>query len=131
MSVKFTSATSLKKGSYVMIDGAACKATNLSTSKPGKHGSAKTRVEGVGLLDGKKRNMIVPGGDDVEVPIVDKRNAQVLSKTGDSINVMDVETYETFDLKIPEDFEDDVSEGDTILYWIITGHKVLKDVKGE
>ena len=131
MSVKFASATSLKKGSYVMIDGAACRTISIATSKPGKHGAAKTKVEGVGLLDNKRRSMIVPGGDDVEVPIVEKRNAQVLSKTDVGVNVMDSETFETFDLVVEDDFEGDVNEGDTVLYWIITGAKVLKQVKSE
>ena len=131
MSVKFASPTSLKKGSYVMIDGAACRTLSIATSKPGKHGSAKTKVEGMGLLDNKRRSMIVPGGDSVEVPIVEKRNAQVLSKTDVGISVMDSETYETFDLKVEDDFEDEVNEGDTVVYWIITGVKVLKQVKRE
>lgn len=114
-----------------MIDGAPCRTLSIATSKPGKHGSAKTKVEGQGLLDNKKRSMIVPGGDEVEVPVIDKRNAQVLSKSDSNVNVMDVETYETFDLIVPDDFEGDVNEGDTVVYWIITGVKVLKQVKSE
>lgn len=131
MSVKFASPTSLKKGSYVMIDDDACRTLSIATSKPGKHGSAKTKVEGIGLLDNKKRSMIVPGGGDVEVPVVDKRNAQVLAKTDVGVNVMDTETYETFDLKVEDDFDEEVNEGDTVVYWIITGVKVLKQVKRE
>lgn len=131
MSVKFASPSSLKKGSYVMIDGAPCRTLSVTTSKPGKHGAAKARVEGQGLLDNKKRSMIVPGGDEVEVPVIEKRNAQVLSKTEASVNVMDTETYETFDLIIPDDFEGDVKEGDTVVYWVITGVNVLKQVKNE
>ena len=35
---KIVSVGSLKKGSGVIIDGVACRVTNTSTSRPGKHG---------------------------------------------------------------------------------------------
>lgn len=125
---KFTHATGLKKGSYVMIDGAACKVTDIQTSKPGKHGHAKVRIIGVGILDDKRREMVTPGHDNVTVPIIEKRSAQVLSIAGKTANVMDAESYETFDMEIPVDLTG-VTEGCNVLYWVITGTKVMKQVK--
>ena len=72
----------------------------------------------------------MPGHDNIEVPIIEKRTAQVLSVHGDAANVMDSETYETFDLKIPEEFKGQVVEGATVLYWTILNEKVIKQVKG-
>ena len=72
----------------------------------------------------------MPGHDNVEVPIIEKRNAQVLSVQGDAANVMDSETYETFDLKIPDEFKGQVANGATVLYWVIMNEKVIKQVKG-
>lgn len=129
MSIKQQAIGSLKKGSYIVIDDVACKVTDLSVSRPGKHGHAKVNLMAVGLLDGKKRNFVAPGHDNVEVPLIDKRNAQVLSISGDSANVMDAETYETFDMKITEDVDGEVTEGCTILYWHILDDKVMKQVK--
>lgn len=114
-----------------MMDGAPCKVTDVATSKPGKHGHSKYRITAVGILDSKKRQMVIPGGENVEAPIVDKRNAQVLSVTADHANVMDSETYETFDLEIPEELKDQVNEGTTVLYWDIVGTKVMKQIKSE
>ncbi len=131
MSVKQESIGSLKKGSYIVIDGVACKVTDLSVSRPGKHGHAKVNLMAVGLLDDKKRNFVAPGHDMVEVPLIDKRNAQVLSITGDTANVMDSETYETFDLKIPEELKGEVVEGVTVLFWQILDDKVMKQVKAD
>jgi translation initiation factor 5A len=129
MSTKQASIGSLQKGSYIVIDGAACKVVDVQTSRPGKHGHAKVRCVGVGLVDGKKREVVKPGHDNVEVPIVDKRNAQVLSISGDTANVMDAETYETFDMAIPEELKAEVKEGVTVLYWQILTDKVMKQVK--
>ena len=109
----------LKKGSYIVIEGAACRVVDTQTSRPGKHGHAKVRLQAVGIIDNKKREIVMPGHDKVKVPIIEKRTAQVLSKTEDTANVMDSETYETFDLEIPEELKADVVDGCQILYWDI------------
>lgn len=119
---------SLQKGNYIIIDGAACIVVNTQTSRPGKHGHAKVRMQAVGMIDGKKREIVMPGHDNVEVPIIGKKNAQVLSVNGDHANVMDMETYETFDLLIAEELKDKVSSGDVVLYWEILNDKVMKQI---
>lgn len=130
MNTKFTSIGSLQKGNYVIIDGVACRVADTQTSRPGKHGHAKVRLTGVGLIDGKKRIVVMPGHDNIEVPIVDKKNAQVLSVSGNTANVMDAENYETFDIEIPQELKADVVEGCTVVYWIILDQKQMKQVKG-
>ena len=45
----------LKVGRYVLIDEEPCKIQSISTSKPGKHGEAKARIEAVGIFDEQKR----------------------------------------------------------------------------
>ena len=71
----------------------------------------------------------MPGHDNIDTPIVDKRNAQVLSVAGNKANVMDSETYETFDLDIPEELKDNCVAGTNLLYWVILGTKVMKQIK--
>ncbi len=129
MATKLVQVSSLKPGSYVVIDGAACKVANILTSRPGKHGHAKCRVEAIGLIDNQKRVTVMPGHDKVESPIIEKKTATVLSMHGDTANVMDAETYETFDLKIPEELKAEIVEGCNILYWVILNDKVMKQVK--
>jgi translation initiation factor 5A len=120
----------LKKGNYVVIEGVASKVSDIQVSRPGKHGHAKIRLTGVGLTDGKKRVIVAPGHDHVDTPIVEKKNAQALSISGNTANVMDNETYETFDLDIPEELQGQVKEGAQVLYWIILEDKVMKQVQG-
>lgn len=118
----------LQKGHYIIIDGVACVVQGSQTSRPGKHGHAKVRLQAVGLLDDGKREIVMPGHDQVEVPIIGKKNAQVLSIAGNHANVMDMETYETFDLLIPPEFDEKVSEGDNVLYWEILNDRVMKQI---
>ncbi len=126
---KLASIGELKKGDTLVIDGAPCKITTLQVSRPGKHGHAKVNLMAVGLIDGKKRNLVMPGHDKVEVPLVEKKNAQVLSVSGNKANVMDSESYETFDMDIPEELKGQVTEGCQVLYWNLMGQKVMKQVK--
>lgn len=125
------SVATLQKGNYVIVDGVACIVADTQTSRPGKHGHAKIRIVAVGMIDGKKREMVMPGHDNVDVPIIEKRTAQVLSVSNNNANVMDSETFETFDLTIPEELQGQVMEGSNILYWVILNDKVLKQIKAE
>ena len=129
MTTKSTGANTLKVGSYIVMEGAACKISSIQTSRPGKHGHAKMRIEASGIVDGKKRIDVLPGHDHVDVPIIEKKSAQVLSITGESANVMDEETYETFDLEIPEELKKELVEGSNILYWKVLEDRVMKQVK--
>ena len=128
---KSVSVGTLQKGNYVILDGAACKVTNIQVSRPGKHGHAKVRLEAVGIIDGKKRATIMPGHDHIDTPIIDKRTAQVLSISGKTANVMDSETYETFDLDIPDELKGEIVEGSNVLYWVILDQRVIKQVKSD
>lgn len=125
---RFVSTSSLKKGSYIIVDGVASTVTDINISRPGKHGHAKVNLMAVGMIDGKKRNMVT-GDHEVEAPVIGKKNAQVLSTSGNMANVMDMETYETFDLIIPEELQDQVKDGTVVVYWEILNDKVMKQVK--
>ncbi|USZ67470.1 translation initiation factor IF-5A [Halorussus salilacus] len=105
----------LQEGNYVMIDDAACEINSYSTAKPGKHGSAKARIEAKGVFDGKKRSLSQPVDAKIWVPIINRKQGQVVSVESDEIaQVMDLETYETITVKTPEDI--DLSPDDEIEY---------------
>ena len=38
-------------------------------------------------------------------------------------------SYETFDLKIPDELKDQVTEGCQVVYWDVLGEKVMKQLK--
>lgn len=93
----------LKEGNYVMMDEAPCKITAYSTAKPGKHGSAKARIEGRGVFDDKKRSLSQPVDQKIWVPMIDRQQGQVVSIDGNDAQIMDLETYKTFTMRVPED----------------------------
>ena len=126
---KKADAGSLKPGSYILMEGVASKVVDIQISRPGKHGHAKARITAVGLLDDKKRVAVMPGHEKVDVPIIAKKTAQILSITGTKANVMDAETYETFDMDIPPELQGQLTEGVQVLYWVVINEKVMKQIK--
>ncbi|HLC20138.1 MAG TPA: translation initiation factor IF-5A [Candidatus Nanoarchaeia archaeon] len=131
MGIKQTNASNVHEGDTIMLDGAPCRVMSVSKSKPGKHGAAKARIVGIGILDEKKRDLVMPGSDRIDVPLIEKKSAQVLSIVENKANVMDTETYETFDLVIPEELKGKVKDSMQVLYWEIMGSKMMKQIKGE
>jgi len=104
MSKIFSSAKELKDGKYVIIDDIPCRVVHIDSSKPGKHGAAKMRVTAIGVFDGQKKNLLVPSDADVEVPIIERKTAQIVSVSGDTVQLMDTTSYEVYELTVPEEF---------------------------
>ena len=106
----------LKVGRYVNIDDEPCKILSISTSKPGKHGSAKANIDAASIFTGAKKSLVRPVRTKVQVPLIDKRKAQVLSVQGDEVQIMDLETYENITMAINPDHECSLEPGAEILY---------------
>ena len=131
MEVKSISVGEAKEGKYILVDGVACVVKSVQKSKPGKHGHAKCRIEAISLIDGSKKIFVKPANDSIDSPVIEKEVAQVLSIAGNKANVMDMKTYETFDLEIPEEFKEELKEGIQVSYWSILGQKMIKQVRSK
>jgi len=118
----------LKVNRYIIIDDEPCKIVSISTSKPGKHGEAKARIEAIGIFDRQKKSIVKPVKHKVHVPIIDKRTAQVLSLMGDIVQLMDLETYETFEMPIPDEYKGQLESGKEIQYLTALGRKKITRV---
>jgi translation initiation factor 5A len=106
----------LKEGRYMIIDEEPCKILSISTSKPGKHGEAKARIDAIGLFDQKTRSVVHPVKHKIGVPLIDKRTAQVLAIQGDNVQLMDMTTYENFELPLDPELKDTLKEGQEVMY---------------
>ncbi len=118
----------LKVNRYVIIDDEPCKIVSITTSKPGKHGEAKARIEAIGIFDGQKRSIVNPVRHKVNIPLIDKRSAQVISIMGDKVQLMDMETYETFNMDIPDEFKGKLENGKEIQYLQAMGKRKITRV---
>ncbi|WP_291765894.1 translation initiation factor IF-5A [Caldivirga sp. UBA161] len=128
MSTRTASAGDIKEGSYIMIDNVPCRVVEVEKSKTGKHGSAKARIVGIGVIDGVKRTIVVPTDAAVEVPVIEKFTAQVISISGDNVQLMDLRNYQTFE--IPSNYIEDEAKGKLepgvqVEVWDVAGYRKI------
>lgn len=127
MATKVTDVRSLRVGKFVMIAGKPCKVVGIQTAKTGKHGSAKARVEGIGILDNQKRIFVSPVDAKIKVPIIERKSAQVLAFMGNVVQLMDLNTYETFEVTKPSsnEIKGTLVEGGEVDYIDVVGSRKL------
>ncbi len=128
---------SLKIGSYILLPvsdqptGEPCRISEYDTSKPGKHGSAKARIVGVGVFDNQKRPHVGPVSMQIHVPLIDKRTGQVISMSGDITQIMDSETFETIDVTmIDDEIKGKIENGQNVEYWKVMDRTKIMRIKG-
>jgi len=124
-------AGSLKVGSFIVIDNEPCKIVEIERSKPGKHGSAKVRITAIGFFDRAKRSIVAPAGATVETPIIVKRSAQVIAILRDTVQLMDLDTYEVYEVSLPseEEIKSKLNVGVEVEIWELLGRRKIIRVK--
>ena len=90
----------LKVGRYVAIEDSAYKVLSISKSKPGKHGSAKARLELEDLFNRQKRSHVGTVTDTITVPVLEKGSAIITHLQGEEVHAMDTKTYASLILPI-------------------------------
>lgn len=122
---------SLKVGSYIIIDNEPCRIVSYDHSKPGKHGSAKARVAAMGVFDGSRHSMVSPVSANVEVPLINKRSGQVISISGQALQIMDLESFEVFETSaVEEEIRDKIRQGGEVEYWQVLDRVKIVRAKG-
>jgi translation initiation factor 5A len=128
MVLKIIEASQAKSGTVIMIDNEACTVRSNDISKTGKHGHAKCRIEAKGIFSGNKKVIAVPGHERYDVPLVEKKKAQVLSVGDSTASVMDLGSYETIDIPFQEEIKSSLVPEKQVEYWDIEGKKEIMRV---
>ena len=126
MVAKIINATEARVGTNLLLEGESYTVKKMDISKTGKHGHAKCRIEATHMVTGNKKVFVIPGHERFEVPIVNKNKAQILSIAGDHASVMDLESFETIEVAIPEELKGQLAENDNVEYWNIEDTLILK-----
>jgi len=129
---KPTSVGSLKRGQSIVINGEPYKIVSLEKSKPGKHGSAKARITAIHVFNNTKKSIVSPVNAKIDVPLIEKRTAQVVYMEDDSVQLMDLESYESFFALKPKEKEmlDKLAANVEVEYWNVLGRTKIVRVKG-
>jgi len=125
MILKIIDATEIKGGTNIIIEGAPYTVRKIDISKTGKHGHAKARIEAIGILSDQKKIIVAPGHERFEVPMVTKSKGQVLS-IGERVNLMDLDSFETIEVKCDDSLKQELKENDNVEYWEVCEEKIVK-----
>ncbi|MAV03457.1 MAG: translation initiation factor IF-5A [Candidatus Poseidoniaceae archaeon] len=116
----------LKVGRYCCVDDRAYKINSISTSKPGKHGSAKARIELVDIFTGAKISHVGSVSSSINVPLIEKGTALVTHVEGAEVHAMNMRDHSMMILPLEEDLE--IEGGKEIMWMEALGlYKIIRD----
>ncbi|MEK6928644.1 MAG: translation initiation factor IF-5A [Nanoarchaeota archaeon] len=126
--LRLIDATGAKIGTTIMIEEQPCTVRSNDISKTGKHGASKCRIEAIEIITGKKKVIAVPGHERFEVPMIEKKRAQVLTVSENTASIMDLESYETIDVSFIINLKEQIAPEKQVEYWDIEGKKIIMRV---
>ena len=116
----------LKVGRYCCVDDRAYKIKSISTSKPGKHGSAKARIELVDIFTGAKITHVGSVTSSINVKLIEKGTALVTHVEGAEVHAMNMRDHSMMILPLEEDLE--IEGGKEIMWMEALGlYKIIRD----
>jgi translation initiation factor 5A len=93
--------STIRKGGYAMLQGFPCKVVEISKAQPGKHGHAKIHLIGLDIFTSKKHEDICPAKDNIEVPVINRADYQLIHMTDGFLELMDQAGRLRDDLRLP------------------------------
>ena len=116
----------LKVGRYVALEESAYKILSMSKSKPGKHGSAKARIELVDIFTGAKISHVGSVSSSINVPLIEKGTALVTHVEGSEVHAMNMRDHSMMILPLEEEM--DIEGGKEIMWMEALGlYKIMRD----
>ncbi len=116
----------LRVGRYCCVEDKAYKINAISTSKPGKHGSAKARIELVEIFTGAKISHVGSVSSTINVPLIEKGTALVTHIEGSEVHAMNMKDHSM--MILPMDDGLDIDGGKEIMWMEALGlYKIIRD----
>jgi translation elongation factor P/translation initiation factor 5A len=124
-------AAEFKKGIIFRHNGEIWRVTRKEVTAVGTHSHTKIKVFAKPLRGGGEKSYIFAHEDKIEDLDIMRKNASIISKTHDSIQIMDAVSYETVDVKCDPDVIKEMNEGDAVIYVEIDGnYEILENPNG-
>ncbi|RPG76151.1 MAG: translation initiation factor IF-5A [Euryarchaeota archaeon TMED141] len=116
----------LKVGRFCVVDEEAYKILSISKSKPGKHGSAKARLELESIFTKKKISHVGTVTDSINVPMIEKGTAMVTHMEGSEVHAMNMRDHSMMILPSEEGLN--IEAGKEIMWMEALGrYKIIRD----
>ena len=114
-------ADDLQKGSYFIHNNEPVRVLRREVVAYGTHSHSKLKIFFQGLNDKGERSINLHHTDKVEIVNITRKTGQVISKAGDTIQVMDADSYETLDATAAKELFNEINEGDEVTFIDLNG----------
>lgn len=116
--------SALRKNGFVVMKNRPCKIVDMSTSKTGKHGSAKVNLVGIDIFTAKKYEEICPSTHNMDVPVVSRAEYSLIDIDDGFLSLMTNNGETKDDVKLGDDevcqrLKADFEEGKELLVTIV------------
>ena len=109
-------ASELEKGSYFIYNNDPVRVTRKETVAYGTHSHSKLKIFFQGLNEKGEKSINLHHTDKVEIVDIIRKLGQIISKTNNKIQIMDMVSYETFDANARAELFNDLKDGDNVTF---------------
>ena len=120
-------ASDLDKGNYFIYNEEPVRVVRKEVVSVGTHSHTKIKFYIQGLREKGERSVTFQHSDRVEKIEIIRKQGQVISKTGNKVQLMDAISYETLDSTLPPELVQDVNEGDDVTFIQLNGKVEILD----
>ncbi|MBS3100995.1 hypothetical protein J4204_02585, partial [Candidatus Woesearchaeota archaeon] len=124
---KMPTATELERGNYFIYNGEPVRVLRKEVIVVGTHSHSKLKFYIQGLREKGERTVTFQHSDRVEKIEIMRKQGQIISKSGNKVQLMDAVSYETLDSSLPQKLADDVNEGDSVTFVDLNGKIEILD----
>ena len=109
-------ATELKKGMYFLLNNQLVRVTKKEIVVYGTHSHSKLKIFYTDVKGSGEKFVNMKHEDKIEILDIIRKTGQVISKTDNSVQIMDMQSYETFDVSIDQELLDELNENDEVIF---------------
>ncbi len=106
----------LKKGSYILHNEEPCRVKQANIVVTGTHSHTKIKLVIVNIFTGIAYDFTLPQHKMIPDVEIIRKHGQIVSKTGDIYQIMDMRTYETLDASADTELAESITEGNGVTF---------------
>ena len=120
-------ASELEKGNYFLYNGEPVRVVRKEVVSVGTHSHTKLKFYIQGLREKGEKTVIFQHSDRVEKVEIMRKQGQVISKSNNAVQIMDMVSYETLDCNAPSELFQQLNEGDQVTFIEFNGTVEVMD----
>jgi len=115
-------ASELERGNYFIYNNEPVRVLRREVIVVGTHSHSKLKFYIQGLNEKGEKTVTFQHTDKVEIVDIIRKLGQIISKTSNKAQVMDMVTYETLDATASSEVLNELNEGDNVTFVELSGN---------